>query len=414
MQFQIIVLGAGIIGVSSALHLQAKGYQVALIDKASPGKGTSYGNAGLIERSSVIPYSFPREFTSLLRYGLNRQADVRYSLSFLPKAAPWLLSYWNHSAPAALDNAAAAMLPLIERCVAEHDQFIDAAKLERLVKDQGWIEIFRSEKAFSKAKEDALALTKYGLAFDLLDGPALREREPHLSQKVVGGIHWLDPKTVSNPGALVEGYCALFKQRGGQVLHGDARTLKQTSDQWQIDSHNGIITAPEVVVALGPQSPDVYTPLGYRFPMGIKRGYHQHYRKLDNVNLEHPVCDTKGGFVLSQMDMGIRLTTGVELANSEEAVNAIQLERCEKIARSLFPLGEPVDVEPWLGLRPCFPDMKPIIGPAPKHKGLWFNFGHAHHGLTLGPVCGRLLSEMMAGDTPFTSPAPYSATRFKY
>lgn len=412
MQFQIIVLGAGIIGVSSALHLQAKGYRVALIDKASPGKGTSYGNAGLIERSSVIPYSFPREFTSLLRYGLNRQADVRYSLSFLPKAAPWLLSYWNHSAPSALDQAASDMLPLIERCVFEHDQLIEAAKLDRFVKDKGWIEIFRSSKAFAKAKAEANALTKYGLSFDILEGPALRQREPHLSENAVGGIHWLDPKTVSNPGALVEGYCQLFKERGGQVLHGDARTLKRNSDQWQVDSHNGVISAPDVVVALGPQSPDVYTPLGYKFPLGIKRGYHQHYRKLENVDLVHPVCDTKGGFVLSQMDMGIRLTTGVELANSSDNPNAIQIERCEQIARTLFPLGEPVDMEPWLGLRPCFPDMKPIIGPAANHKGLWFNFGHAHHGLTLGPVCGRLLSEMIAGENTFTSPAPYSSTRF--
>lgn len=413
MQFDIIVLGAGIIGVSSALHLQAKGYNVALLDKASPGKGTSYGNAGLIERSSVIPYSFPREFTSLLRYGLNRQADVRYSLSFLPKAAPWLLSYWNHSAPAALEEAANDMLPLIERCIEEHDHFIEAANLKQLVNDQGWIEVFRSQKDFSKAQEDALALTKYGLAFDILDSAALREREPHLSHKVTGGIHWLDPKTVSNPGALVEGYCSLFKKRGGTVLHGDARTLKSIQAGWQIDSHDGAMTAPEVVIALGPQSPEVYTQLGYKFPMGIKRGYHRHYRIKDNVNLDHPICDTKGGFVLSQMDMGVRLTTGVELANTAEAINEIQLERCEKIARSLFPLGEPVDVEPWLGLRPCFPDMKPIIGPAADHKGLWFNFGHAHHGLTIGPVCGRLLAEMISGADTFTSPVPYSATRFK-
>ena len=117
MHCDTIVLGAGIVGVSTALQLQARGRNVVLLDRAQPGSGTSHGNAGLIERASVIPYSFPREISRLLRYGLNQQSDVRYSLKHLPKAGPWLMQYWRQSGAKGLAKATRAMLPLIERCV---------------------------------------------------------------------------------------------------------------------------------------------------------------------------------------------------------------------------------------------------------------------------------------------------------
>ncbi|NKB83957.1 FAD-binding oxidoreductase [Ochrobactrum grignonense] len=98
-QQDVIVLGAGIVGVSAALHLQARGRSVVLVDRGEPGQGTSYGNAGLIERSSVIPYSFPQGFGTLLRYGLNRRSDVRYDPFYVSRIAPWLFQYWRESSP---------------------------------------------------------------------------------------------------------------------------------------------------------------------------------------------------------------------------------------------------------------------------------------------------------------------------
>ncbi|MGH8440563.1 MAG: NAD(P)/FAD-dependent oxidoreductase [Pseudomonas sp.] len=412
MHCQTIVLGAGIVGVSTALHLQARGRKVILIDRDEPGSGTSHGNAGLIERSSVIPYAFPRELSSLLRYGLNRQSDVRYSLTHVPKIAPWLFKYWQNSSAAGLKVATHAMLPLVQRCVEEHDALIDAAGLTDLVKANGWIEVFRNDAAFSKAQADAHALAPYGLSYEVLDRQQLHQRETDLSDNVVGGIHWLDPKTVTNPGGLTRGYAALFVKRGGQFIHGDARTLRQIDSEWQVDSRQGPITAPEVVIALGPQSADLFKPLGYRIPLEIKRGYHMHYQGRDGAELKHSICDGQGGYVLAPMAQGIRLTTGIEFAASGDAANEIQLKRCEALARKIFPLGQRLDAQPWLGRRPCLPDMRPVIGPAARHKGLWFNFGHAHHGLTLGPVSGRLLAEMITGEATFTDPAPYSAARF--
>ncbi len=209
-------------------------------------------------------------------------------------------------------------------------------------------------------------------------------------------------------GAVVE----QLQQRGGQFVIGDALTLTQVEGGWQVQSDNGPITVQEVVVALGPQASGLFEPLGYRIPLAIKRGYHMHYAALPGTRLQHPILDPVGGYVLAPMVGGIPLTTGIEFADGDDPINEIQLRRCEALARRFYPLGERLDAEPWLGRRPCLPDLCPVIGPAPRHPGLWFNFGHAHHGLTLGPVSGQLLAQMVTGETPFTAPptAPSAST----
>jgi D-amino-acid dehydrogenase len=146
--------------------------------------------------------------------------------------------------------------------------------------------------------------------------------------------------------------------------------------------------------------------------LAVKRGYHMHYRAAGDARLNYPMLDAEGGYFLGPMRRGIRLTTGAEFALRDAVRTPVQLERAEPIARRLFPLGERLDSKPWMGSRPCTPDMLPVIGRAPRHASLWFAFGHAHHGFTLGPVTGRLIAEMVTGEAPFVEPAPYSASRF--
>jgi D-amino-acid dehydrogenase len=163
---------------------------------------------------------------------------------------------------------------------------------------------------------------------------------------------------------------------------------------------------------LGPWSDLVFRPLGYSIPLGVKRGYHLHLAPGGNAILNHPVLDSDNGYLLAPMNRGIRLTTGVEFARRDAPPTPIQVQRALPHARAMFPLGDAIDAEPWKGARPCLPDMVPVIGKAPRHAGLWFDFGHQHHGLTLGPVTGRLLAEMMTGETPFADPKPYAVERF--
>jgi D-amino-acid dehydrogenase len=304
------------------------------------------------------------------------------------------------------------MLPLIERSVLEHERLMTEAGLLPLLRRTGWIEAFRSQKTLDQASQKASALHPYGLRFDILDGKALRQREPHMSEALIGGVHWLDPATVADPGGLVKGYADLFQRRGGRFVRGDAKTLRQDGTGWTVESAEGQVRSHEVVVALGPWSDTVYRPLGYRIPLAVKRGYHAHFRPKADAVLNHPVVDVDRGFLLAPMSRGIRLTTGIEFAARDALPTPLQLERTEPHAREIFPLDERVDLKPWMGSRPCLPDMRPVIGAAPRHEGLWFAFGHNHHGLTLGPATGRLLAEMMTNRETFTDPRPYSMERF--
>jgi len=376
------------VGVSIALHLQKRGRDVVLVDRRGAGEETSYGNSGLIQRGGVIPYTFPREFGVILSYAMNHRSDVVYHLSALPRLAPWLFRYWQNATPERIGRSAQALAPLMAQCEAEHDALIaeagDAAGA--LVQRKGWIRCLRTEESLRRAIADARRLDKYGVDYTVLGGARLHELEPHVSEKVIGAIHFRGSPTSFDPGMLTKAYADLFVRRGGRFLNGDARRLTQENSGWSLPSASGPIIAPEVVVALGPWSDDVFLPLGYDIPLAVKRGYHMHYRARGNATLSHPLHDGNGGYMLVPMSKGIRLTTGVEFADRDAPPSPIQLNRDELLARGLFPLGERLEPAPWMGRRPCFPDMVPVIGRGERHPGLWFAFGHAHHGFTRGPL----------------------------
>jgi D-amino-acid dehydrogenase len=408
MPTDAIVLGAGMVGVSAALHLQKRGRSVVLIDKhTAAGEETSYGNAGIIERSTIFPRSFPREFRALARYALNLSAESHFHASALPSFLPWLLKYYRASAPHRWERTARAALPLIENSLSEHEALMQEAGALHLLRRTGWIKAYRGAATFDKGIADAERLRPFGVPFDILDANAFELVEPHVSG-VHGAVHFTSPAAVTDPGGLAKAYADLFVARGGKFMTADARALEQTPMGWRI----GDIEARDAVVALGPWSDEVFRPLGYKIPLAVKRGYHMHYGTLRNAVLNHPLLDSDEGYLLAPMAQGIRLTTGVEFARRDAPKTPAQLDMVEPIARKLFPLAERRDAEPWMGARPCLPDMLPVIGPAPRHKGLWFDFGHQHHGFTQGPVSGRLIAEMICGEAPFTDPAPYRADRF--
>lgn len=414
MRTDTIVLGAGIVGISVALHLQKAGRSVLLVDRRGPGEETSYGNAGLIQREGVYPYGFPHDFGALFRYAMNNTIDASYHWNAIPKLAPFLLSYWLHSRPSKHEAIAHQYATLIEHCVTEHDALAAEAGATHLLRRKGWMKVFRSAAEQDARLTEAAKWNKeFGLNYRPLDVATLRAEEPHLDQSLIGGLHWTDPVTVIDPLGLSKAYVALFEKFGGQLAQGDAGTLAQDGQGWSIALADGTrASAHDAVIALGPWADVLTKRLGYHLPLAVKRGYHMHYKPLGNAVLNHPVLDTERGYFLAPMVKGIRLTTGAEFALRDSPKTPVQLARAEPIAKTLFPLGERVDAEPWLGNRPCTPDMMPIIGPAPKHRNLWFSFGHAHHGLTLAAVTGRMVAEMVTGEKVFVDPAPFAPSRF--
>ncbi len=412
MDAEVIVLGAGIVGLATALQVQAKGRSVLLVDKGEPGAATSFGNAGIIERASIYPYAFPRKLGDLFRYAMNRETDAHYHWSALPKAAPWLVRYWAASSRHGHEGAMRAALPLIENCLSEHEPLIAAADAGHLLRRTGWIKTFRDPGKLAEESAAAERIRPFGLDIAFLGPEELAAAEPHLRPGLAGGIHFKDPANIADPQELSRAYLRLFEKRGGRFLQGEAMTLHRHGAEWCVRTIEGHAHARDVVVALGPWSPDLVRRLGYDLPLGVKRGYHMHYAPQGNAVLNHTLYDGDGKYVLAPMLKGIRLTTGAEFADRDAPPTPVQLARVEPKARAFFPLGDRLEKDPWMGSRPCTPDMVPVIGPAPRDPGLWFAFGHAHHGLTLSAVTGRLIAEMIAGEDPFCDPTPYRADRF--
>lgn len=408
-----LVLGAGMIGTSVAYHLARRGRAVTLVDRQPPGRETSFGNAGIIQREAVQPHPFPRDMGTLARVLPNRRIDIRYRPRGMLAAAGPLFQYWRHSAPLHYADIVTEYASLIMRSTEEHQVMIDAAGAEALIRREGWLEGFRSQRVFDEqqavARENE---ARFGVTFETLDRSALKAMEPCLGDAVTGAIRWTNAWTVVDPGGLVQAYAQAFEAAGGQCERADVERLEPTETGWRLTTSSGTLEAEEVVLAAGPWSMRWLRELGYHLPMFPKRGYHMHYAPAGDARLNHWFMDFETGYLLAPMRAGVRLTTGAELTTLEGRAQHGQLDAAEKAARKLFPLGERLDPEPWMGNRPCMPDMKPVIGPAPRHSGLWFAFGHGHQGFTLGPVTGRLLGEMMTGEPTCVDPAPFRAERF--
>jgi D-amino-acid dehydrogenase len=417
MTSTVLVLGAGIVGVSVALHLQKRGQQVLLVDRASAGSQTSFGNAGLIQSEGVFPYAFPQNALLLLKYALNITTEAHYHVSALPRLLPFLMRYAWQSRPTQHARIARLYAPLIAHSVNEHLALAEEANARHLIIQKGWIRLFRTPQEMDKRVQEALRWHRdFGVHFETLTAPDLQKKEPSIDTRLVGALHWSNPCSVTDPYALTQAYAMHFEKLGGKSVYADALSLESSGSGWKVHGPHGMFEAEQAVVCLGPWSDLLMRKFGYRFPFAVKRGYHMHYEPLADTTLNHTLFDSERGYLLAPMAQGIRLTTGAEFALRDAPATPVQVNRAERTARTLLPLGARLDRSPWMGSRPCTPDMRPIIGPTPHHNGLWAAFGHGHHGLTLGPATGRLLAEMMTGQTteegPYCDPAPYALTRF--
>ena len=413
-QGDVLVLGAGMVGASIAAHLQMRGLKTILVDRQGPGEGTSFGNACQIQREAVLPHPFPRSLSLLMRYARNNSIDAYYHTAMLPKLLSPFYQFWKNSHPDRYKVIAKDWAALIAECIDDHMDLATKAGATDLLRPGGYLTVYRDGHQMQEHLHEAeIAKRDFGVEYDVMDAAGLAQVEPHLRTGLTGATRWTQPLTAMDPHLLTAAYARYFQSLGGSMVTGDARSLSAGGAGWLVKTADGAATAPRAVLALGPWGPDVSARFGYKPPMFVKRGYHMHYRPDGNAVLNNPVQDIANGYMIIPMLKGIRLTTGAEFADRDAAPTPVQLGRAEPKARDLMPmLGTRTDAEPWMGSRPCTPDMLPIIGPAPGQKGLWYAFGHAHQGLTLGPTTGRLLGQMMTGETPFTDPTPYRPERF--
>ncbi|MFG1185053.1 NAD(P)/FAD-dependent oxidoreductase [Xanthobacter aminoxidans] len=390
---EIAVLGAGMVGVATALALQERGHDCVVIDRAPPGSETSYGNAGIIQAEAVEPYALPTSPLALLAMAGGARNAVNLHWPSLPGQAPALFGYWRSSLPGPLGRVIPLWRQLVSEAVPRHAALIEAAGADELIRRDGYWEVHDTEQGLAAAVREAERKGReHGVTFSVADRAGLAAAEPALRRAPAGAVHWTAPWTCLAPGGLVDAYARLFEDRGGRIVAGDARTLQRSGAGWQVAGMDAKI----VVVALGPWSPELLRPLGYRVPMVRKRGYHRHYGGTHG--LTRPILLADHSVVLSPMRDGLRIATAAELSAAAPAASPRQLARGEAAARSLVDLGSPVEATPWSGTRPCLPGLLPLACRARRHPGLWFHFGHGHQGFTLGPVTAERLARAIDGD----------------
>ena len=409
-QVDVVVLGAGIVGVAAAIAARQRGLSVVLVDRREPGNETSYGNAGILSSGSIMPLNKPSLWNALPAYLTNRHAALRWDPAWAIRNVDWVVRFLANTAPSRLKPRATALHGLIGASLKLHREWIVEADAAQRIRETGWLKAWRSD-AVAAAKEEQAFLAEYGIESRLLDRQAISALEPNILPVYKVGLLHTQTASVDSPGAVVTAYARMFAGAGGEIRQSDIKAIVPDGESWRVVLADGAISARHVVVALGPWSPDLLRPLGYRIPMAFERGYHREFKPNPARSLQRPIHDAEGSFLMTPMEQGIRVTSGVELTARDAPSSFAQLDAVVPAARSVVEFGEAVG-EPWRGARPTLPDSLPMIGPAPRHAGLWLSFGHQHIGFTTGPASGAAIAAMIAGAPPPFDAAPFSPGRY--
>jgi D-amino-acid dehydrogenase len=406
----VIVLGAGIVGVSAAYAARERGLSVTLVDRREPGSETSYGNAGVLSSGSILPNNNPSLFAALPRYLTNHHAALRWDPVWAVRNVGWLVRYLANATPAHVTPRAIALHGLIGASLKLHREWMARSDAAMRLRETGWLKAWRSDGiAVAKAEREMLA--GYGIRSEFLDREAISALEPNIVPAYEAGLLHTQSASVDSPGGVVKAYARMFVGSGGQLLQTEVTAILPEAEGWCVRYAGGTISARHLIVALGPWSAELLRPVGYRVPLAFERGYHQEFRANRSRLLQRPIYDADGFFIMTPMENGIRVTSGVELAARDAPSSFAQLNAAVPLARAVAEFGDAVGPV-WRGARPTLPDSLPMIGAAPRHEGLWFAFGHQHIGFATGPATGAAICAMICRAPPSFDTAPFSPGRY--
>ncbi len=416
MKDTITIIGAGAVGISSAIHLQQRGWQVTLVDRREPASETSWGNAGVINPASFVPLNNPDLHSSLGRYLRNDTASLRFKKAHLLRNLPWLLAFLQASKTRPARHNSRALHSLTSQALDEHRALMQRTGNAHRLTESGWLKVFRHGGPERAAKSlDSFSgrlMREMGIDIRVLSREELQEKEPALRpifdsayQLMVGGV-------VDNPGLMLREHAMQFVADGGTLVQGEVSDITESESGVSISLNGNPHQSDRVLIAAGPWSADVLAFARYRVTLAVERGYHAHYALAGGPTPVHSVHDIDGEYIVGPMTGGLRLTTGVELAPRDDSSNLSQLEQVEPRLFEAFDIAGRTDEPVWRGARPTLPDGVPVIGALPRSERLWVNFGHQHIGMMTGPVSGKLVAQQLSGETPDTDMTPFRPSRW--
>ena len=407
----LIVLGAGVAGLSSALYLQRSGQQVLVIDPLPPAGGTSYGNAGLISSDTAVPIALPGMLGKVPKWLMNPEGPLIVRPTYLPTALPWLMRWIAASRMPQVLRISDAMRALHKDSLVCWKELLGAAHYADLIRQVGQVRIWEGEGSESQI-ELAIA-ERHGIRAERLDADKLRQIYPDISPAVTRGLLIPNNSHTVNPQRLVRTLGTLLLEAGGEIIAERAMKIVPQGGTagYRIVTNVSNRSAPRLVVATGAWTRELLDPLGIRVPLETERGYHA-MMPTPNLTLPIPMSVKNRGFGLTSMEEGLRAAGTVEIGGLRAPLDERRAMVLVTHAKRIFPKLETGEPSYWMGHRPSTPDSLPVVGEAPGRPGLFFSFGHGHFGMTGSPPSARLLSQIVNVAPPSIDPAPYACTRF--
>lgn len=411
--FDIIVIGAGVVGTSCALWLQRAGLNVGLIDRIEPGQGTSFGNAGVFAdyanltlNSPSLPLNIPAKL-----YGIDPPVSLRYGYAL--RMIPW---FWKFLLQCRTEQAKHSAYWVGYLCENAREGFVplmEMTKAESFIRKTGVIQIFKTEQAYGDGDQTVTRLKARNYTSHTITPADLADLEPNIKQPFYKGIYHEDAWNMTSPGGLVAHMAKAFIEGGGSFLQQNVTSITRLSDDLQqVKCESATYHAPQLVLASGAFSKKLKGGGAEKLPLDTERGYHLFYNKAENL-VSRPVGWMDAGIFVSPINGGTRAAGTVEFGGLSEKKSMHRLKHVEDLAHRMLPqLKEMTPDSDWLGFRPTMPDCLPVIGRSQENPNIILAFGHQHLGMTLGGITGKVVSELATNNKPSIDIKAYSPDRF--
>lgn len=401
----IAVVGAGIVGATAAYVLCKRGAHVTLIDRADPGRGCSYGNAGALSPGSVAPLAMPGILARAPRMLLDPEGPLHVPLAYLPRALPWLIRFVAASHPDRVEAIATRLAAFHANAIDHHLALAREVGASDLVSRRGHLHVYPDAAALAT---DAAAWTlreRHGLRIERLDRSGIVSLEPRIGPRYTLGMYLPDQAMVMHPFRYVQQIVRSFVVRGGRLARDEVRAIEpDLARGWSVHTSEGRQNADHVIVAAGMQSAALLEPLGVRLPLESQRGYHVTFVGIDAPLSRVVVLGDRKAF-LTPMPDGFRIAGTVEFGGLVRPANPKRSALLSRFARETFADLPTVTEKHWMGHRPCTPDSLPLVGPVASRTGLWLATGHGHLGLTGAVNTALALADAILVGSPALTPA---------
>ncbi|HVZ00125.1 MAG TPA: FAD-binding oxidoreductase [Dongiaceae bacterium] len=408
----IAVIGAGIVGVSAALHLQRDGHAVTLIDERDPGEGTSKGNAAVVAVESVVPVATPGVLWDVPKYLADPLGPLAIRWSYLPRIAPWLLRFVAASNPRRVEEISVALASILSRATDVHRDFARALGEASMLRETGWLGVFESDKKFESYQWDLDLQQRRGIDFRILKQEEIRQFEPSLQPIFRHAVYYPQNSYVADNFRLVRDLASLFARNGGTVAKARVTGFGfGPGGPDAVQTAERSIACDSVVVCAGAWSKKLTAMLGHNVPLETERGYHvtlPNAQKMPRM----PLYSGDHSFAVTPLEIGLRFAGTVELGGLEAPPNYDRAQILMRHGRRMFGALNEEGRSDWMGFRPSMPDSLPVISRGRRYANTYFAYGHGHVGLTLGPVTGRFVADLVAGRDPGVDLTPFRIDRF--